>query len=129
MEIRLLTASVDHPLPLEEGQKSTSLVRVDRLAPVRISSPKTDTTFYPQDDYVWSVTTADDGSFHFSATPRKTLDAQGTFSQSSQSEDTTAEYIFGSPWTPATTRNAVAQYQFYASMSTAASQPSLSVYA
>jgi len=124
----LLPVSADQPLQTEEGQNSTSLVPVSNLQLTRLSTVKSDTSYYPDDNFVWSVAKGEDGSFCFYAVPARTSQNQQVSNQTDGAA--TGEYVSASSWTQhLNTRNAAAQYWFCANVLTFAGRPSLNVYA
>jgi len=78
-----------------------------------------------KDDYLWSVSAGEDGSFHFYAVPRKST-ATLAFSQW---QDNWPAQSSTAPWETMQTRSAAAQYAFCASISSPAYGHSLDVYA
>jgi hypothetical protein len=124
----LLPVSVDSPLQTEEGQNFTSLVPANQLQLASPSTARSDTSYIPDDNFVWSVARGEDGSFCFYATPSRTPGNQGVANQTAGAA--AGEYVTAAyPWAKRNTRNAAAQYWFCANMLTPSARPSLSLFA
>jgi hypothetical protein len=103
-EIRLLAAPVI--LPPAVYSASTSIVPATRLALANRTAASD--SAYPNDSYVWSVATGDNGSFQFYAAPLKSFLNGGT---SNQQDGSLSAYTLTPNWTAPNASNAVAQYQ------------------
>jgi hypothetical protein len=122
-EINLLSVPIILPPSSEANSTSTSLVPVSRLTAANQIVPRSDTA-YPNDNFVWSVSPGDNGSFHFYAVPLKNFLNGGTTSQ----DGFQSAQVFRSGWS-ALNMKAVAQYQLLASMPMPMYGHMLSVYA
>ncbi|MGA2964111.1 MAG: hypothetical protein ABSD96_20790 [Candidatus Korobacteraceae bacterium] len=122
-EINLLIVPVILPPALRMNSASTSLVPVSRFPTANQIVPRSDSA-YPDDNFAWSVSTGDNGSFHFYAVPLKNFLNGGTSSQ----DGFQSPYAFA-PNRNALNANAVAQYRLMASMTTPMHGQMLSVYA
>ena len=122
-DINLLTVPVILPPSPEPNSASTSLVPVSRLPAANQIIPRNDTV-YPDDNFVWSVSTGDNGAFHFYAVPLKNFLNGGTTSQYGAQ----SPYAFAPTWNTLNAR-AAAQYQLMASMPMPRYGHMLSVYA
>ena len=122
-EINQLIVPIILPPALGTNSSSTSLVLVSRLPAANQIVPRNDFA-YPEDNFVWSVSTGDNGSFHFYAVPLKDFLNGGTSNQ----DGFQSSGLFGSGWS-ALQANAVAQYQLMASMPLPMYGHMLSVYA
>ena len=122
MEITLLAAPLD-TLPISGDEtKSTSLVPASRLALSARTFSRSDTS-YPGDDFVWSASAGEDGSYTFYAAPPKNSGSNGA---SSQWKSYSSSSVSGSDWY---TRNAVTQYALHAAMPTAVPGRLVNLYA
>lgn len=117
--IRLLAASVDASPTSGVYDDCTGLVPATRLANQRNASSDTASQ---NDDFVWSASVGDDGSFNFYGVPRNA----GSSTASARSDDFQSSQISGSDWYM---RNAVFQYNLHSSMPMASQGQLLSVYA
>jgi hypothetical protein len=119
-EINLFTVPVILPPASRMSSASTSLVPISRLPAANQIVPRSDSA-YPDDNFAWSVSTGDNGSFHFYAVPLKNFLSGGTSSQ----DGFQSPYAFAPNWNAL----AVAQYQLLASMPRPMYGRMLSVYA
>jgi hypothetical protein len=103
-EIRLLAAPVI--LSPAVNSASTGIVPATRFAMANRTAASD--SAYPNDSYVWSVATGDNGSFQFYAAPLKNFLNSGT---SSQQDESLSAYMLTPNWTALNASNAVAQYQ------------------
>jgi hypothetical protein len=111
-EIRLLPAPVD---PAESQQtESRSLIRLNPLAVAARSGYPNSSSY--QDDYVWTASAGDDGTFTFYAAPRNA----GAESRGASQWD--GEFT-GSDWQRLAMQQAAAQYAMTSSL------PSVTSYA
>jgi hypothetical protein len=125
--IRLLTASVDPPPPSEVNAEYVSLVPARRTAldSRTALAPRTRSLSdiaYPSEDYIWSVSAGDDGSFTFYAVPQK----NSGNSAASQWNGFSSAQQSGSGWYAC---NAIAQYALQASMPTPMNGQLINLYA
>jgi hypothetical protein len=109
--IRLLSAPVDSPSTLDGSSRSTALVHVTRQ-PLALRSTSQNSTAYAADDYVWTVSIADNGSFNFYAAPRQNY-GNGA---SVQSQDSFSSQDSTSVWAVPQSQSVAAQYALYATM-------------
>jgi hypothetical protein len=114
--IRLLSAPVASPSTLDGSSQSTALVHVTRQ-PLVLRSTSQSSIAYPGDDYVWTVSIDDNGSFNFYAAPR-------------QNYGSCASGLgFASGWVAPQSSSVAAQYSLYASMANQDRGQYLDVYA
>jgi hypothetical protein len=109
--IRLLPASADMPPTSEVTAEYTSLVPANRLAVSTRSNARNDIA-YPSDNFVWSASASDDGTFTFYAMPQK---GSGDERASSQWDGSLSSQVSGSG---RYMQNAIFQYALHASMPT-----------
>lgn len=122
MEIKLLAASVDLPPTSEVTAEYTSLVPTNRLAVSTRSNAQNDTA-YPSDNFIWSASASDDGTFNFYAVPQK---SSGNAWDSNQWDGSLSSQMSGSGWYM---QNAIFQYTLHASMPTPMSGQLVDLYA
>jgi hypothetical protein len=108
--IRLLSAPVDPTSTQEAASQSTSLVPSSPLLPAPWNTKQNDSS-YPADDFVWTASASEDGSFTFYAAPQKNSANAG----SSGWDGTFAGQQSASTWSMLGSRNAVAQYNLHSS--------------
>jgi hypothetical protein len=120
MDIKLL--SVDLPPTAEVTAEYTSLVPANRLT-VSTRSDARNNTAYPGDNFAWSASASDDGTFDFYAMPQK---GSGNERASSQWDGALSSQMPGSGWYM---QNAIFQYALHAGMPTPTSGQLINVYA
>jgi hypothetical protein len=121
---RLLPAPVASPSTLDGSSQSTALVHVTRQ-PLVLRSTSQSSIAYPGDDYVWTVSIDDNGSFNFYAAPRQNYGNNA----SGQSQDFSSGLGFASGWVAPQSSSVAAQYSLYASMANQDRGQYLDVYA
>lgn len=109
--IRLLSAPVDPPSIPEVGSQSTSLIPSSHLLPASWNAAQNDSS-YPGDDFVWTASAGEDGSFTFYAVPQKN---SASSNSSSQWDGYYSGQQAASDWSTLNSRSAVAQYNLHAS--------------
>ena len=117
--IRLLAASVDTSSTSGVNADCTALVPAIRLATQRNAA---NNIASQNDDFVWSASAGDDGTFNFYGAQRNA----GNNTVSARSDGFQSSQISGSDWYM---RNAVFQYNLHSSMPMASQGQLLSVYA
>jgi hypothetical protein len=111
MDIKLLAGSVDMLPASEVNAEYISLVPYGSQA---IAPPKSspDDTAYPSDNFVWSASASEDGTFSFYSIAQK---GSGNERSSSQWGGSLSPQVSGSDWYM---QNAIFQYALHASMPT-----------
>jgi hypothetical protein len=122
MEITLIAASVDTPSTSGVNAESRNLISTGSL----VLAPRTiarSYTAYPADDFIWSASAANDGSFSYDAVPQKN---SGSSYASNQWNSLSSTRMSGSDWH---TRNAIFQYALHAGMPTPTNGQLINLYA
>jgi hypothetical protein len=109
--IRLLSAPVDTSSTSEVESKSTSVVPASRTTPASRNVSSSDSA-YPRDQYVWTVSVGDDGTFNFYAVPKQS----GNQNSSSQWDGYSPDQGSNVGWGLPQSEDAVSQYSFYAAL-------------
>jgi hypothetical protein len=126
MAITLIPASVRLLPAAEANAESTSLVTTRGVVlPRRIGTAGYSGSACPVDNFIWSVATGEDGSFHFYAIPLK-ASASNSFSLGNNSQ---SSYLSGPVWYALNSSNAATQYQLSAGMPLPVPGKLLDVYA
>ncbi len=123
-EMRLLPAYVDSPPQLETARATAGIV----LSARGLNSLPGD---FSRDDYIWTASAGDDGTYHFYAIPRQSPNS-GNASNNSEGSDYSPLGGLGAAWfgmSDLTPRYAAAQYQYWGYTPIAASSHLIDVYA
>jgi len=109
------------------SSQSTSLVTSARQDITRQASTSAAANRL-DDRYVWTVSVGDDGSFNFYAVPRTITGNNNASSDGSSSSSSSAKSSY-SGWSIPPSRDAAAQYAFYAGMTMQMTGRLIDVYA